>query len=197
MTDRLLFDDIDEWTPSSISIVDEPFHPCCHFEVYEDDEEYVKKSIQIDGEIMSDTQNTEPKVEVSEGFLERLLGRSIMKSDDEVEKEDEAPSYEELAAKIDALEARIAKLEEANAKEAEEKPAEPVKDAVQKSEGETGEASETSEAEETTEETEEEDEVVDAEEVVTKSIDPDLVITDSTEKTLNERTGRKSNGMTW
>lgn len=52
---RLKFKDINEWTPSSISIVDEPSHPLCHFEVYEDDEEYVKKSIDITGsEIMAD-----------------------------------------------------------------------------------------------------------------------------------------------
>lgn len=44
---RLKFKDINEWTPSSISIVDEPSHPLCHFEVYEDDDEYVKKSIDI------------------------------------------------------------------------------------------------------------------------------------------------------
>ena len=50
---RLKFKDIGEWTPSSISIVDEPSHPLCHFEVYEDDDEYVKKSIDITGsEIM-------------------------------------------------------------------------------------------------------------------------------------------------
>ena len=45
---RLTFQDIDEWTPSSISIVDVPAHPLCKFEVYDDDEEFVKKSIEIE-----------------------------------------------------------------------------------------------------------------------------------------------------
>jgi len=201
MSDRLLFEDIDEWTPSSISIVDEPFHPCCHFEVYEDDEEYVKKSIAInDGEIMVEdqSQNIEAKVEVSESFLERLLGRSISKSADEtVEKADEQPSYDELLEKYTALEERVAKLEE------EKKPTEPVQDAVQKSEGETGETEGESSEEEATEEIEETseeeetEETVDESEVVSKSVDPDLVTTNSAEKSLVERAGRKVNGMTW
>lgn len=71
---RLKFKDIGEWTPSSISIVDEPSHPLCHFEVYEDDDEYVKKSIDITGsEIMvesttNDSTTEEARVSVSESF---------------------------------------------------------------------------------------------------------------------------------
>ena len=39
----LKFKDIDKWKPTSISIVDKPSHPLAVFEVYEDDEEFIKK----------------------------------------------------------------------------------------------------------------------------------------------------------
>ena len=39
----LKFKDIKDWKPSTISIVDQPSHPMAVFEVYEDDEEFVKK----------------------------------------------------------------------------------------------------------------------------------------------------------
>ena len=38
----LEFKDITDWTPSTISIVDVPYHPLAYFEVYENDEEFVK-----------------------------------------------------------------------------------------------------------------------------------------------------------
>lgn len=38
----LKFKDIKDWKPSTISIVDQPSHPMAVFEVYEDDEEFVK-----------------------------------------------------------------------------------------------------------------------------------------------------------
>ena len=80
---RLKFEDIDEWTPSSISIVDVPAHPLCKFEVYEDDEEFVKKSIEIDeGEIMEESkpQIEEPMVHAPVSFFEKLLGRTVGKA---------------------------------------------------------------------------------------------------------------------
>ena len=39
----LKFKDIKDWKPTSISIVDKPGHPLAVFEVYEDDEEFIKK----------------------------------------------------------------------------------------------------------------------------------------------------------
>jgi len=206
---KLKFDDIDDWTPSSISIVDEPSHPLCHFEVYNDDEEYIKKSIEIEnGEMMVEEKPQtieEPKVEVSESFLERILGRAVGKSVEEVppkpeEKPEEKP---DLEAKVKELEARIAKLEEAAKPKEEEKETAPG--AVTKSEGEaaaegeTSEASET-EATETADETTSEEEIVDEEEVVvkSKSIDPDTIITaGESDKSLVERAGRNTNGMSW
>ena len=201
---RLKFEDIDEWTPSSISIVDVPAHPLCKFEVYEDDEEYVKKSIEIknyEGETMTE----EPKVEVTEGFLERLLGRSILKSEEEqetIEKEEQ-----EEDASFAKLEARITKLEQEIAALKKDDSSEVTPGAVTKSEGEgeaEGEVAETSEesedeaeAEVEEEAEEEEEEILDESEVVSKSIDPDTITIDSTEKTLAERIGRNHKGMTW
>jgi len=203
---NLKFDDIDEWTPSSISIVDEPSHPLCKFEVYSDDEEYIKKSIEIEnGEMMVEEKPQvieEPKVEVSESFFERLLGRAVGKAADEEEPPKPQPEEKpDLEARIKELEARIAKLEEAAKPKVEEKETAPG--AVTKSEGESeGEAETvTEEATETEDETTtEEEEVVDEEEVVvkSKSIDPDTVVTSGeSDKSLVERAGRKTNGMTW
>lgn len=195
----LTFKDIDDWTPSSISIVDVPSHPLCIFEVYSEDEEFVKKSIDIKGENMVDSKE-EPKVEVSEGFLERLLNRSVFKSaDEEIPKEQpakptsEKPADDKLLARIEKLEARVAQLEKDN--KPEEKPSEekPADEVVTKSEGETAEA-------ETV--TTEEPEVVEksvTDEAVTKSLDPDMITTSTVEsdKSLVERAGRNSNGMSW
>jgi hypothetical protein len=199
----LKFDDIDEWTPSSISIVDEPSHPCCHFEVYLDDEEYVKKSIEInEGESMvNENQPTEePMVQAPVSFFERLLGRTVAKAEEVPEEPPKPPEEKsDLEARIEKLEARIAKLESA-AKSEEE--SETAPGAVTKSEGEAEGEAEGETSEEATEEetaTTEEDETVDEEEVVvkSKSIDPDLVSTTSTDKSLVERAGRNTNGMTW
>ena len=199
---NLKFDDIDDWTPSSISIVDEPSHPCCHFEVYHDDEEYVKKSIEInEGEMMveQNPQKEEPMVHAPVSFFEKLLGRTVGKAVEE-EAPVKPPVKEEKAdtssieARLEKLEARVAELEKQEpAKKEDEKEKEPAPGAVTKSEGES------SEAETTTTETQEE--IIDTEEVVakSKSIDPDTAITSrsSETKSLVERAGRKTNGMTW
>lgn len=201
---NLKFDDIDEWTPSSISIVDEPSHPLCHFEVYEDDEDYVKKSIEVkEGEIMveQNPQNEEPMVQAPVSFFEKLLGRTVGKAvEDEI-----PPKPPEKEEKVDSnIEARLAKLEEKVAqleKEAKPKEDEEEKEtapgAVTKSEGEA--EGETSEAETEEATTTEDEEIIDEEEVVVKSrsIDPDTLSTESTDKSLAERAGRNVNGMTW
>ena len=44
----LRFKDINDWKPSSISIVDKPGHPMAVFEVYEDDDEFIKKYAPIE-----------------------------------------------------------------------------------------------------------------------------------------------------
>ena len=205
---NLKFKDIDEWTPSSISIVDEPSHPCCHFEVYHDDEEYVKKSIEVnEGEMMVENpqnQEQEPMVHAPVSFFEKLLGRTVGKAvEDEVPKppvKEEANSN--LESRVAALEKKVANLEKEEEKPKEEEEKEPAPGAVTKSEGESSEAEATTEtSEEGEQETEEkEDEVLDDKEVVakSKSIDPDTVTPSATsEKSLVERAGRNINGMSW
>lgn len=39
---RLHFRDINDWTPASISIIDKPYHPLATFELYENDDEFIK-----------------------------------------------------------------------------------------------------------------------------------------------------------
>lgn len=201
---NLKFDDIDEWTPSSISIVDEPSHPLCHFEVYENDEEYVKKSIQLEeGENMVEPQKEETQMmTVSEGFFERMLNRVVGKSEEVPEKppvkEGEPKADSSLEERIAKLEARIEKLEKAEEPEKPEEEKETVPGAVTKSEGEASEG-ETSEAT-ATETTESKEEIVNEDEVVikSKSLDPDTIATSTeSDKSLVERAGRKSNGMSW
>ena len=192
---RLKFEDIDEWTPSSISIVDVPAHPLCRFEVYEDDEEYVKKSIEInEGEFMEEQnpQIEEPMVQAPVSFFEKLLGRTVAKAVEEPEppkEENEEKPEDDILAKLEAriekLEAKVAELEKEPEVEKSEDDSEDVAPgAVEKSEGE-GEAAET--------------ETIDDEKVVakSKSIDPDDISHSTTEETLLERAGRKANGMTW
>lgn len=184
---RLKFEDIDEWTPSSISIVDVPAHPLCKFEVYEDDEEFVKKSIEIDeGEIMEESkpQIEEPMVHAPVSFFEKLLGRTVGKAVEEKPEEEPKKEADDSAiiARIEKLEARVAELEKAPEPKEEE---EQKEDVVAKSEGEASEG-------ETPEQLEEE--VV----VKSKSLDPDTIITPTeSDKSLVERAGRKTNGMTW
>lgn len=199
---RLKFDDISEWTPSSISIVDVPAHPLCQFEVYDDDEEFVKKSIEIpnEGEIMVDETQTETKMmTVSEGFFEKLFNRAVGKSEEEPAEKAEEVDIAKLVERIEKLEAEVKALKEEE-KPAEEKPETkeetPVPGAVAKSEGESSEAEAEAEAEnvEATQET-----IIDEEEVVIKSrsLDPDTITMNTTEKSLVERAGRNYNGMTW
>ena len=193
---RLRFEDIDEWTPSSISIVDVPAHPLCKFEVYDDDTEFVKKSIEIqnEGEIMVEPQNKEETqmMTVSEGFFERMLNRVVGKSEEAPEKppikEEPKTDISALVARIEKLEAEVAELKKEEKPKEEEKPEAPA-EAVAKSESE-GETSEATS--ETTEESE--PEVV----MKSKSLDPDTITTSAeSDKSLVERAGRKTNGMSW
>ncbi len=206
---RLTFKDINEWTPSSISIVDEPSHPLCHFEVYEDDEEYVKKSIDITGsEIMTEGQNPstteEGRVSVSESFLEKLLGRSIIKSTEPSEPPAQTPAkndgnsaaekimakLDEMDKKIGAIDGRVSKLEKGEDPEPNDEGnnGDPAPGAVGKndddSEGNTPNHT---------------DGVLDTKNVVAKSqeLDPDNSTISTTTDSFMKRAGRNSNGMTW
>ena len=186
---RLKFEDIDEWTPSSISIVDVPAHPLCQFEIYDDDEEFVKKSIEIDGEIMVE-QNPQEEQMVSGpvSFFKDLLNRNVGKADEKtpVEPPKEEPlNMAELEARIEKLEKAVKELQKPDSAEEEKKEegVNPTPEAVAKSEEDIPPAEN------------EPKEIV--EDAVSKSLDPDMISSETSEKSLLERTGRKSNGMTW
>lgn len=210
LSNRLKFKDVDDWTPSSISIVDEPFHPLCKFEVYENDDEFIAKSIEIqnEGEIMVDKTPdiSEPEQMVSGpvSFFKDLLNRNVAKSDEippqptKKEEEDEEITNDDIMKAIKSFDERLSKLEKQEDNDPEEedkkKQGEPVKDAIQKSEGETGEETETDEPSD-----DDEEESVDDQKVITKSVDPDMARSSQieSEKNFCQRMGRNENGMSW
>ena len=55
----LRFKDINDWKPSSISIVDKPGHPMAVFEVYEDDDGFIKKYAPIEVGNFNNEEKTE------------------------------------------------------------------------------------------------------------------------------------------
>ena len=79
----LKFKDIKDWKPSTISIVDQPSHPMAVFEVYEDDEEFVKKYITPEDkvEVMTKEDNGKNNVQFSEGIFEKLINGLVAKSE--------------------------------------------------------------------------------------------------------------------
>ena len=201
----LKFKDIKDWKPSTISIVDQPSHPMAVFEVYENDEEFVKKYITPEEvEVMTKEDNGKNNVQVSEGILEKLINGLVAKFEPQEPKppaqnnepvEDENKILEAIGKidkRLDTMDARITKLEGG------EKPPEPPKEdpvpgAVKKSEppkdnggGEVkGDTTITA------------DGAVNIDATVSKSIDPDLAKGNASEKSFLERMGRNSNGMTW
>lgn len=202
----LKFKDIKDWKPSTISIVDQPSHPMAVFEVYEDDEEFVKKYITPkEVEVMTKENNEKNNVQVSEGIIEKLINGLVAKSEPQEPTEPKAQNtpkngtvedenkileaISKLDERLDTMDARITKLEGG------EKPPEPVKEdpvpgAVKKSEPPKNDGVEVD-----TPITEEG--VVNPEVTVSKSIDPDLAKGNASEKSFLERMGRNSKGMTW
>lgn len=197
----LKFKDIKDWKPSTISIVDQPSHPMAVFEVYENDEEFVKKYITPEDkvEVMTKEDNGKNNVPVSEGILEKLINGLVAKSEPPAQNnepvEDENKILEAIGKidkRLDTMDARITKLEGG------EKPPEPPKDdpvpgAVKKSEppkdNDGGEVK--------VDTTITAEGAVNPDATVSKSIDPDLAKGNASEKSFLERMGRNSNGMTW
>lgn len=203
----LKFKDIKDWKPSTISIVDQPSHPMAVFEVYENDEEFVKKYItpEDEVEVMTKEDNGKTNVQVSEGILEKLINGLVAKSEPQEPTEPPAQNNEpvedenkileaisKIDKRLDTMDARITKLEGG------EKPPEPPKEdpvpgTVKKSEppkdddGGEVKVDTTITAEGT----------VNPDTTVSKSIDPDLAKGNASEKSFLERMGRNSNGMTW
>ena len=215
----LKFKDIKDWKPSTISIVDQPSHPMAVFEVYENDEEFVKKYITPEDkvEVMTKEDNGKNNVQVSEGILEKLINGLVAKSEPQEPTEPPAQNNEpvedenkileaigKIDKRLDTMDARITKLEGG------EKPPEPPKDdpvpgAVTKSEppkddggGEVKvDTTITAEGAVNPDATITAEGAVNPDATVSKSIDPDLAKGNASEKSFLERMGRNSNGMTW
>ena len=204
----LKFKDIKDWKPSTISIVDQPSHPMAVFEVYEDDEEFVKKYItpEDEVEVMTKEDNGKNNVQVSEGILEKLINGLVAKSEPQEPTEPPAQNNNELVEdenkileaigkidkRLDTMDARITKLEGG------EKPPEPVKEdpvpgAVKKSEPPKDDDG----GEVKVDTTITAEGAVNPDATVSKSIDPDLAKGNASEKSFLERMGRNSKGMTW
>lgn len=108
----LKFSDVDSWKPTSISIVDVPSHPMARFEVYETENDFIQKWKPIDDGVNMTEQNKNPeenndgKIEVTESFIERILGIGKSKPDDT------EPPATPAEPKEDDIEARLTALEE-------------------------------------------------------------------------------------
>lgn len=189
----LKFKDIKDWKPSTISIVDQPSHPMAVFEVYEDDEEFVKKYITPEDkvEVMTKEDNGKNNVQFSEGIFEKLINGLVAKSEppepteppvqnnnEPVEDENKIlEAIGKIDKRLDTMDARITKLEGG------EKPPEPPKD------DDGGEVN--------VDTTITADGAVNPDATVSKSIDPDLAKGNASEKSFLERMGRNIRGMTW
>lgn len=109
----LKFQDVESWKPVSVSIVDEPSHPMARFEVYETENDFIRKWKPIDDGANMTEQNKNPeenndgKIEVTESFIERLLGIGKSKPDDT-----EPPATPVEPKEGDDIEARLTALEE-------------------------------------------------------------------------------------
>jgi len=200
---KLNFRDIgDDWTPSAISIVDSPDHPLAVFEVYEDDDEFVKKSLNLEVDNMS--ENNEQMVSGPVSFFDKLINRTVVKSEEppataeppkkQPEKNQESDekvleAIQKLDAKIEKIDERVAKLEESE-----------VNNNSEGEEGSTGDGSNEGVVTKSSTHGQSESNNNDpTQNVVTKSreVDPDGITVTKSEKTRYERMGRNSKGMTW
>ena len=217
----LEFKDIGDWTPSTVSIVDVPYHPLAYFEVYENDDEFVKKFKDLGVEEMSN-QGTEKNVSISESFFEKLLGRAVAKRDPEPQPQNQtAPPQnddEDVVTNAQILEAinkydeRLTAVEnqisgEGNPEPSNEDDPEPA-EGDQNQSGESNPEPSNEEEPQTVELPLNSDGTLDMDNAVvakyiprgtgdSQSLDGDLIRGDSSDKSFNERTGRDENGMTW
>lgn len=110
----LTFRDIDKWKPASISIVDYHSHPMAVFEVYEDDEEFIRKFIDGDESMTNNNNvNGDGKVSISERLFEKLLGGGVSKAEPvEPPVREPVRKPEPKKEEDDDLEKRVSALEE-------------------------------------------------------------------------------------
>ena len=203
----LEFKDITDWKPTSISIVDQPAHPLAVFEVYEDDDEFIKK-YRVDKMTQQTKNDDEKTVNVSESFLEKILGGLVSKQEQEPKEPSTPPVQEDniveaikkLNERFEKMESRLEKLED-NKKPEEDDPKvddEPKEDdnpapgTVQKREGEGDDPKVNNNNDVVTDEG-----TINNNEVVSKSLDPDKATNNTTTKSFMERVGRSEDGMKW
>ena len=216
---RLHFGDIGDWTPATISIIDKPYHSLATFEVFENDDDFIKKYIEPK-EVNNMTQESNNNnVVVSDSFFERLLDKIVFKNEPITpEPSNKDDSNKEILDKLNEIEEnQKATNKRLDALENPE-PSEPTPAA---GEGNTDEGNENNENNEITEGDEGEnkpetvelplnsDGTLDMENSVvakylptptggsSQGIDPDLTRTSKATKSFNERSGRDSNGMSW
>ena len=206
----LKFKDIKDWKPTSISIVDKPGHPLAVFEVYEDDEEFIKKYSPIsEVEKLTNQEKVDETVTMSSSFFEKLFGGLVSKADEPqadppVKDEGKEDKLDKIIKRLDSFDERIKKLENPEA----------APGAVQKSEGAAGDGGEgqgQGEGAEATPNPEgeegkegegegEEKPIVDDKTMVKKSkeVDPDLNKgTSAPTESFMKRIGRTEDGMKW
>ena len=126
----LTFRDIDKWKPASISIVDYPSHPMAVFEVYEDDEEFIRKFIDGDESMTNNNNvNGDGKVSISERLFEKLLGGGVSKAEpveppvrEPVRKQEPKEEDDDLEKRVSALEEKLDQIIELLKKEPGEEP---------------------------------------------------------------------------
>lgn len=126
----LTFRDIDKWKPASISIVDYPSHPMAVFEVYEDDEEFIRKFIDGDESMTNNNNvNGDGKVSISERLFEKLLGGGVSKAEpveppvrEPVRKPEPKEEDDDLEKRVSALEEKLDQVIELLKKEPGEEP---------------------------------------------------------------------------
>lgn len=220
----LEFKDIGEWTPSTISLVDVPYHPLAYFEVYENDEEFVKKFKEMKVKPMSNNPNNgEKTVTVTEGFIEGLINKAVAKMKPEPQAEPTpAPQNDtgesevtnaEILAEIQKQNERITALEN-NQNQDQGQGGDDPTDPEQNGENNENNSNENDPQNETdpTPQTVElplnPDGTLNMDDGVvakylprgtgnSQSIDVDLNRGTPSDKSLNERTGRNANGMNW
>lgn len=223
----LEFKDIGEWTPSTISIVDVPYHPLAYFEVYENDEEFVKKFKETKVNNMSNTPtNGEKTVTVSEGFIEGLINKAVAKMKPEPSAEptnnpqnngESEVTNAEILAEIQKQNERITALENGQNQNQAQGGDDPTQNTdpeqneennEQNNSGDNPGQNGTDPTPQTVELPLNPDGTLNMDDGVvakylprgtgqSQALDVDLTRGTPSDKSLNERTGRSENGTTW
>ena len=188
----LKFKDIGTWKPTSISIVDKPSHPLAVFEVYEDDDEFIKKYVQKEELNLSNQEvikNDEETVTMSSSFFERVFGGLISKSEPEPEPEpatDEV-TIEDVMRRLDSFDEKFSKVEDTVAALKEE--VDNLKEEEEPKEEEP--------KEEEPENKKKDDPDLKGMVKKSKGVDPDLNQSSAQQESLMRRIGRSEDGMKW